>query len=71
MHIHRDRQAAVSNETILDGFCKAKPRRLEIEKLSEIGNSNGHFFNQFFIFFFGFVLLVDNNVNNFSLVKNI
>ena len=48
MHIHRDRQAAVSNETILDGFCKAKPRRLEIEKLSEIGNSNGHFFNQFF-----------------------
>ena len=46
MHIHRDRLAAVSNETIRDVFCKAKPRRLEIERFSDIGNNNGHFFSQ-------------------------
>ena len=61
MHVHRDRLAAVTNETIMDVFCKAKPRRLEIERFSDIGNNNGHFF-KIFIFFFGFVLLVDDNV---------
>ena len=62
MHIHRDRLAAVSNETIRDVFCKAKPRRLEIERFSDIGNNNGHLFSQVFIFFFGFFLPVDDNV---------
>ena len=71
MHIHRDRLAAVSNAKILDMFCKAKPRRLEIERLEEIGSSNGHFFNQFLIFFFRFVLLLDDYLNNFSLIKKI
>ena len=40
-----------------------------MERFSDIGNNNGHFFNQFFILFLGFVLLVDDNVDNFSLVK--
>ena len=50
MLINCDRIAAVSNETILDDFCKAKPRRLEIERLSEMGNSTSLFLNQIHVF---------------------
>ena len=57
MHIHPDRLAAISNSKILDLFLKAKPRRLEMGHLENIGSKNSHFFNHFlvlFLFFFFF-----------------
>ena len=55
MHIHPERLANISNERILKIFVEAKSRRLEFERLEDIGSSNGHFFYYFLIlgcFFF-------------------
>ena len=40
MHIHPDRLAAVTNDRIINVFTSAKPRRLELGRLTEIGINN-------------------------------
>ena len=43
--------AAIPNDKIIKIFSDRKPRRLEMERLEDIGSSNSHFFNQFLILF--------------------
>ena len=44
MHIHPDRLAAVTNDRIINVFTSAKPRRLELGRLTEIGINNSQCF---------------------------